>query len=118
MKRILLSRRALRDLREIEDYSRRRWGASVARGYIREIELALDRLRENPGILHPKREASLRFKFYRAESHFLVCDRVREDIAVLTIVHAGMDLPNRIEELEPNLTLEAEALYKRLIKRT
>jgi len=35
-------------------------------------------------------------------------------IIVLTVLHANMDIPSRLAELEPRLTIEAEMLLKQL----
>ncbi|HEY4260880.1 MAG TPA: hypothetical protein VGM98_12000 [Schlesneria sp.] len=39
--------------------------------------------------------------------HFLVCDYHSETVIVLTVVHTSMDLPSRLQELEPRLMVES-----------
>ena len=106
-----LSRRALRDLGQIQRYSEERWGKGVAREYLRDVEEALERLRQEPELLRTKPDTSEHFKFYRVRKHFLVCVEVHNRIYVLTIKHASMDLPQRILELEPQLLIEAKLLH-------
>ncbi len=44
----------------------------------------------------------------------LVCDVIGDRIYLLCLIYGGMDLPNRIVELEPQLEVEAEVLHRRL----
>jgi len=107
-----LSRRALLDIQDIEDYSVERWGKDVAAEYIQSIEDALDLIRLNPKLLRPKPNIPKHLCFYRVLQHFLVCAVFKNSIFVLTIKHGAMDLPARIAELEPQLMEEAKLLYR------
>jgi toxin ParE1/3/4 len=107
-----LSRRAIRDLEQIEQYSEDRWGKSTAQDYLHSIEGALARIRQQPDLLRAKPDISEYFKFYRVRQHFLVCVQVHDRIYVHTIKHTSMDLPQRIIELEPQLLLEAKLLHR------
>lgn len=113
---LALSRRAALDLVEIERYSIGQWGKKVAAGYLSEIENALRRLKEHPGLLRAKAEISENLKFYRVGRHFLVCAIEEENIYVLAVKHGAMDLPERIAELEPHLVREAEILHRAFLK--
>jgi plasmid stabilization system protein ParE len=106
-----LSRRALLDMLEIESYSVEQWGEAVAAQYMQSIEDALKLLRNNPDLLNTKPNISQSLCFYRVRQHFLVCAVYEKNIFVLTEKHGAMDLPNRIAEVEPQLILEADALY-------
>jgi toxin ParE1/3/4 len=108
---VSLSRRAIRDLEQIEEYSTHRWGGRVAGDYLSSIESALTRLGQKPELLRERPQISEHFKFYWVGQHFLVCIQIRSRIYVLTIKHASMDLPQRISELEPQLLLEAKLLH-------
>ncbi len=110
-----LTDRAHYDLQEIEDYSFQRWGRKTANRYLEDIQTALSLLQENPELLRHKSDISTHFKFYRVREHFLVCAKLKDMLLVLTIKHGEMDLPHRIEELEPTLLQEAELLYQRLL---
>lgn len=112
MAELTLSRRALLDIEEIEAYSIEKWGELVADEYLDSIEDALNRLRENPGLLRSDAALSKSLCFYRVRQHFLVCAVFDDAICVLTVKHGAMDLPNRIAELEPQLIAEADMLYK------
>ena len=112
-----LSRRAIRDLKGIDQYSVERWGKTVAATYMDSIEQGLNRLRESPGLLRAKGGISPHFSLYRVREHFLVCTMNAKRVYVLTIKHGSMDLPRRLAELEPHLLKEAELLQRALEKK-
>ncbi len=107
-----LSRRALRDIADIRAYSIRHWGEKVAEEYLDSINEALDRLTQESQLLRVKPEFSRHFRFYRVRRHFLVCSLVGESIYVLAVKHGGLDLPNRLAELEVHLLQEVDLLHK------
>jgi toxin ParE1/3/4 len=113
---LALSRRAIRDLEEIHRYSIEKWGDRVAEEYLDSIEEALQRLKDNPGLLSSKPAVSDYFSFYRVREHFLICTVRHKNIYVLAIRHGSMDLPNRVTELEPVLVDEAEILHRTFLK--
>ena len=112
MLNLLLSRRATIDIQHIESYSIEKWGEKVADEYLQSIEDALNLILENPTLLRSKPEVSDSLCFYRVRQHFLVCATFEEIIFVLTVKHGAIDLPNRIAEIEPLLSQEAEMLYQ------
>ena len=107
-----ISRRAAQDLAEIRRVSVGQWDARVAEKYLDGIEEALNRLRENPGILRTKPLFSPHLRFYRVKRHFLVCALVENNIYLLAVRHGNLDLPNRLAELEPTLLQEADILHR------
>lgn len=111
---LLLTDRALGDLRDIERFSIENWGKRTADKYLADIELALQRVWENPDLLlqHPDVSADLRF--HRVNKHWLVCDVRPDAIVVLTVIHGSMDLPNRLAVLQPTLSSEIELLHAKL----
>ena len=94
MTKLVLTRRALRDIKQIDAYSVDTFGQGVADEYIADIDRALDLLSENPGLLREQPEISGRLRFYRVRRHFLVCDVIDDRVYVLTVIYCGMDLPN------------------------
>jgi len=112
---IKLTDRAHYDLQEIEEYSLERWGRKTANRYLEDIQTALSLLQENPDLLRHKSDISTQFKFYRVREHFLVCTRLEKFLYVLTIKHGQLDLPSRLEQLEPTLLQEADLLHQRLV---
>lgn len=111
---IALTQRALSDLREIERYSVQEWGRKAADRYLSEIETALDRLRESPAILRLEPEFSPGLWFYRVQKHVLACDWQDDHILVLTVMHTSMDLPARLQELEPRSMAEVAWFHQKL----
>lgn len=106
---IHLTQRSISDLREIERYSIGQWGQKVADKYLSDISLALDQISQDPSILSLQPSIAPGLFFYRVKKHFLVCDYHLNTVLVLTVIHATMDLPARLLELEPGLA--SEALY-------
>ena len=112
--RIALTDRALEDICAVERYSIDKWGRRTGDKYVDEIISSLDRLGENPQLLHREIEFSPGLYFYRVQRHILVCDYRDNAIVVLALIHAGMDIPARLAELEPHLAAEAEFLHAKL----
>lgn len=117
MTAVLLTRRAALDIEEIGAYSLEQWGEKVADAYLQSVEDALDLLRRNPALLKPKRGMPDSLLFYRVQRHFLVCALKGDTVCVLTVKHGDMDLPNRIAELEPQLSQEAALLHRAWARR-
>ena len=113
MSRIAFTRRALRDLAEIDTYSIETFGQRVADEYMAEIDRALSLIGETPSLLRPRLDFSEHLSFYRVRRHFLVCDRLDDVVYVLTVMHGSMNLPDRIAELEPQLSQEVELMRRR-----
>lgn len=112
--KLLLTRRALQDIQGIFDYSVERWGKRVAEKYLDDIESGLDRVKTQPALLRPEPDFHEALTFYRVNKHLLVCDARPESIVVLTVVHASLDIPARLAELQPTLAGEVELLHRRL----
>lgn len=110
-----MTQRSLRDIKGIEDYSVKQFGRRVANQYLDKLEAGLSRLAENPELLReePPFHASLRF--YRIEKYVLVCETgVKGKLIILTLLHASMDIPTRLAELEPMLKMEVEIFAAQL----
>jgi plasmid stabilization system protein ParE len=112
--KLLLTQRALRDVQAIFDYSSEHWGKKAADKYLDEIESGLERLKAQPSLLKPQRDFHPALMFYRVNRHLLVCDALPGSIVVLTMVHASMDIPARLAELQPTLIAEVELLHGRI----
>ena len=90
------------------------WGKQAAEKYLDAIESSLDRMQTQPGLLRPEPDFHTSLTFYRINQHLLVCDARPESIVVLTVVHASMDIPARLAELQPTLAAEVELLHRKL----
>lgn len=109
-----LTRRALRDLVEIERYSVKEWGRKTADEYLSDIEAALERLAQNPALLQVEPDITHGLSLYRVRKHYLVCDYQHDLIIVLTVIHTSMDLHSRLLKLEPRLEWESHILRTKL----
>ncbi len=110
-----LTDRALRDIAGIESHSIERFGRRVAAKYVLKLEAGIGRVLDNPDLLRVETLFHESLKFYRVEQHMLACETAIEGkIIILTLLHASMDIPSRLVELEPNLSIETELLMRQL----
>ena len=110
-----LTERALRDIAGIESYSLEQFGKEVAAQYIGKLEAGIGRVSDNAELLPEESHFHESLKFYRIEQHLLVCETgIEGKIIILTLLHASMDIPSRLAELEPKLSIEAEMLLTQL----
>ncbi len=112
---IHLTDRVLRDIASIELHSIEQFGKRVANRYIDKLELGISRIAENPELLREEQLFHRSLRFYRVEQHLFVCETAIDGwVIILTVLHASMDIPSRLAELEPNLHIEVEMLVKKL----
>ena len=109
-----LTRRALRDIRLIFDFSRKRRGKQTAETSLDELEAGFGILKEHPDLLRPEPDFHAALRFYRVNRYLLVGDVQPGSIVVLTVIHASRDLPARLAELQPTLATEVEILHHKL----
>ena len=102
------------DIDGIERYSVSKWGERVANRYLADLDSAIARIAENPGLLQGRRDTSLRLRFHLVREHVLICDAIGDHVFILAVRHAAMDLPHRLAELEPQLLYESELLARRI----
>ena len=112
---IHLTDRALRDIASVEAYSIEQFGKRVASKYIDKLESGINCIAENPSLLREETPFHRSLRFYRVEKHLLVCETgIDTRVIILAVIHASMDVPSRLAELEPTLNVEAELLVKKL----
>lgn len=109
---LFLTRHALRDIRSIEVYSAQRWGEEAAFSYITELEAAFERCSQFPGLLTSREDLHPNLRFYVVKRHLLACDVSERCIIVLAVLHARMDLVERLADLQPTLSKEIEILRR------
>ena len=96
-------------------HSIEQFGKRVASQYIDKLELGIGRIAENPELLREERLFHRSLRFYRVEKHLLACETAIDGwVIILAVLHASMDIPSRLAELEPNLHVEVELLVKKL----
>ncbi len=107
--------RALSDVAGIEAHSIERFGERVAAQYIDKLEAGIRRISGNPELLREEPSFHESLKFYRVEQNLLACETGFDGkVNILTLLHASMDVPSRLAELEPKLSLELEIVLKHL----
>ena len=112
-----MTQRSLRDIKGIEAYSLEQFGRRVTNQYLDKLEAGISRLAENPELLREEPPFHDSLRFYRIEKHVLVCETgVRGKLIILTLLHASMDIPSRLAELEPMLKMEVQMLAAQLRK--
>ncbi len=112
--KLLLTQRALRDIQDIAAYSKEHWGNQATEKYLDQLEAGLERLKENPDLLRPDPGLHSALMFYRVNKHLFVCDAGPNSMVVLTVIHASMDIPALLAELQPSLAAEVELLHRKL----
>ena len=112
--RLYLTDRAVKDIDDIREYSVEQFGRRIANQFLSTIENTLNLLKSSPSLLRDQPKLHSWFKFYRCKRRFLVCDQQAGDIYVLTLIHTSMDIPTRLLELEPSLSMEVELLHRKL----
>lgn len=112
MTEVILTRRALRDLHQIDQYSIDTFGQAVADQYMADLDRGVELLAEEPGLLRHDPDVAGRLRFYRVRAHYLVCDVMDGRVYLLAVIHTAMDLPGRLAELEPQLAQEVQVLHK------
>ncbi|MBD3674619.1 MAG: type II toxin-antitoxin system RelE/ParE family toxin [Planctomycetaceae bacterium] len=112
--KLLLTQRALRDITQIKSYSIENWGERVSGEYLNAIEEALSQIKLHPEILRVEACFHPSLHFYRVRNHLLVCDFLKDSVVVLTVIHAVMDIPERLTELQPTFRREVEILRSQL----
>ncbi len=116
---IHLTHRALRDIAGIESHSAEQFGKRTADQYLDKLEAGIRRIAENPKLLREEAMFHASMQFYRIEKHLLACETgIRDKIIILTVLQASMDIPSRLAELEPNLSLEVELLLRELARKS
>lgn len=116
---IHLTHRALRDIAVIQGHSVGQFGKRVADQYVSKLEAGIQRIAKNPELLRAEATLHASLRFYRIEKHLLVCETaITGKIIILTVLHASMDIPSRLAELEPNLSLDIELLLGQLARKT
>jgi len=112
-----LTDRSLRDIAEIQAYSKQHFGKRVSDQYIEKLEAAIHRIAQNPEILQNEPGFHASLKFYRAEKYLFAFETgVSNKIIILTVLHGSMDIPSRLAELESRLSLELKILLQQLQK--
>jgi len=93
-----LSREAARDIREIEDYSARKWGDERTVRYLEDIYRALDKLAGKPELGRRRNDVPPPYLVYSVGSHIIVYrhNTMKDLVEVLNILHPAQDVKARV----------------------
>lgn len=108
--KVLVAKRALKDIQSIHAYSEKIWGNKTCLEYMQDLNHAVNLIRQHPDILEIDPEISEELYFYRVNRHFLICSKSDQSICILAVIHCAMDLPQKLNKLEPRLKQEAKIL--------
>jgi toxin ParE1/3/4 len=105
-----LTRRAILDLRDIYNRSKREWGEATADTYMTDLYSVMSKAATNPdsGILRQHRASP--FLMVPARKHFVIYQRIQQGIVILTLLHQIRDIESLITNLSPAFFQEVEKL--------
>lgn len=91
-RRVIISRRALKDLDQIWTYINGRAGPNVASDFVAEILAAVDQLAEMPGMGHARRDvSSRRYRFWSVKSYVVAYRPTARTLRLVRVVHGSRD---------------------------
>ncbi len=110
MKNVELTEHALKRLVEIERLSVTTFGDLVAGRYIKDLEAAINRLAENPGLGKIRPDYSARYSHYAVRRHYIVYEVIDACLYIVSIEHQHRDMPKLLRDLEPFFAAQVDAL--------
>lgn len=94
----VLSRQAQHALNSIWDYYFAQGGTRLADRILSEIQTAILRLVESPGLGHMRPDLTDKlFKFYRVYSFFLIYDPASSPLYIARVYHGAQDIEQRMQ---------------------
>ena len=88
---------AKQDLASIEKYTRERWGELQADAYLALIEQQIHNLLNNPKIGRKRPDIAENCQYYPSNEHLIFYRTEPDEITILAIPHAKMDLTQHLE---------------------
>jgi toxin ParE1/3/4 len=90
MERLEFSPQAMRELRDIWDYTADKWSESQADKYTGKIKMACQKIAMNPGLGHRYNNMPIALWAYRVERHVIVYAILPDKIEIARILHDRM----------------------------
>lgn len=94
-----ITRRALSDLRQIQAYSEKKWGAARAARYIDEVYAVMARLAAHPDRASGRKPRGAPFRLITARQHLIVYEVIGESLVILTVLHQMQDIESHLANL-------------------
>ncbi|WP_299732808.1 type II toxin-antitoxin system RelE/ParE family toxin [uncultured Tateyamaria sp.] len=86
-----VSKKAVRDITSIGEYTQKTWGLQQRRAYLSGLERAFERLSQSPKLAPLRSEIDPPVRVYRYESHLIVYKDDEDGILVLRVRHHSED---------------------------
>ncbi|MGN7246933.1 type II toxin-antitoxin system RelE/ParE family toxin [Janibacter anophelis] len=92
MSRYRLTPAAQRDLSSIWDFTEERWSVEQAQKYLREIQVAIEWVAEDPGRGRSREEVRTGYHSYAVGSHVVFYLQRSSHVEVVRVLHQRMDV--------------------------
>jgi len=101
---------AERKIIEIAKWSARKWGRTIARDYLNNIEKVIHLVAS--GLLPTKKndEFSKRFTYCLAEQHYVFFETHKNKLIIATLFHTAMNIKERISEEQLDVRQEIKGI--------
>ena len=110
--RFHLTRHAAMALREIYAHSFEQWGQKTAGKYMVEMYAVMAKAAAKPDIGKIRARRAVPFLMVSAGRHFIIYDRLKKGIVILTLLHQRRDIERIIADMQPAFLAEIEALRR------
>lgn len=98
MAKVVLRQEAINDLNDIWQYTFHKWSETQADKYYSELEFACTQIGGNPELGKEYNDISENLLGLRIAKHIIFYQVIdRQEVEIIRILHAQMDLKNRIE---------------------
>jgi toxin ParE1/3/4 len=95
--RFILSPRARQDIDEIWRYTAKRWGASQAERYLRQLQAAFEAIGANPALGRFCEHIRAGYRKFPSGTHLLFYRGRKSGVEIVRVLHARMDVDRRLE---------------------
>lgn len=109
-----LTRRAFMDIDDIYETSVMCWGENVAKHYIGDLYQNFKQIANKSELGELRKARSVPFLMSPARKHFVIYEKYKNDIIVVTVLHKVRDIEGIIRKLGPSFKEEIKQLKKRL----
>ena len=109
-----LTKNAFIEIEEIYTTSVDRWGENVAEQYINDLYQSFQKIADDPELGNLRKARSTPFLMYPAREHFVIYEKYKKDIIIVTVLHQVRDIENIIQELGSPFIEEIRKLKKSL----
>jgi len=89
---------AERKIIDIAKWSARKWGKTIARDYLNNIEKVIHLVASGLLPTQKNNEFSKRFTYYLAEQHYVFFEIHKDKLIIATLFHTAMNIKERIIE--------------------